>query len=148
MGNSDDSISITLAIIIVLTVGFVQEYKSEKSLEALSKLVPASAHLTRGPNNTHTVLASSLVPGDLVHFDVGDRVPADIRLTEALNLEIDESNLTGETEPVFKSIEPVSTSEVPLVDLSQFPDDEILHLWVRLFQVVRALVSLLVPQRN
>lgn len=113
MGNSDDSISITLAIIIVLTVGFVQEYKSEKSLEALSKLVPASAHLTRGPNNTHTVLASSLVPGDLVHFDVGDRVPADIRLTEALNLEIDESNLTGETEPVFKSIEPVSTSEVP-----------------------------------
>lgn len=107
MGNADDAISITLAIIIVLTVGFVQEYKSEKSLEALNKLVPAHAHLTRGPNNTHTVLASSLVPGDLVHFDIGDRIPADIRLTEAINLEIDESNLTGETDPVFKHTDTV-----------------------------------------
>lgn len=115
MGNSDDAVSITLAISIVLAVGFVQEYKSEKSLEALNKLVPAHAHLTRGPSNTHTVLAANLVPGDLVHFDVGDRIPADIRLTEATDLEIDESNLTGETEPVFKSTETVVTDGAPPV---------------------------------
>lgn len=114
MGNADDAISIALAIIIVVTVAFVQEYKSEKSLEALNKLVPATAHLSRGPGRHHTVLASNLVPGDLVHFDVGDRIPADIRLTEALDLEIDESNLTGETEPVYKHVHVVKPSDNPL----------------------------------
>lgn len=111
MGNRDDAISITLAILIVVTVGFVQEYKSEKSLEALNKLVPPHCHLTRGATNTQTVLAANLVPGDLVHFDVGDRIPADIRLTEAYHLEIDESNLTGETVPVHKITDAVSRSD-------------------------------------
>ncbi|EGW30208.1 uncharacterized protein SPAPADRAFT_144499 [Spathaspora passalidarum NRRL Y-27907] len=102
MGNKDDAISITLAIVIVVTVGFVQEYRSEKSLAALNKLVPAEAKLTRN-GNTSTVLASTLVPGDLVHFSQGDRIPADVRLTEAVYLTIDESNLTGENRPVKKS---------------------------------------------
>lgn len=108
MGNKDDAISITLAILIVVTVGFVQEYKSEKSLDALNKLVPPNCHLTRGVNNTQTVLAANLVPGDLVHFVVGDRVPADIRITEAHHLEIDESNLTGEVQPASKSSDVVT----------------------------------------
>ena len=99
MGNKDDAISITLAITIVVTVGFVQEYRSEKSLEALNKLVPAEAKLTR-TGSTSSVLALVLVPGDLVHFSQGDRIPADIRLTEAVHLTIDESNLTGENRPV------------------------------------------------
>ncbi|KAG7193361.1 High affinity Ca2+/Mn2+ P-type ATPase-like protein [Scheffersomyces spartinae] len=106
MGNVDDAISITLAIVIVVTVGFVQEYRSEKSLEALNKLVPAEAKLTRNGNTSH-VLASTLVPGDLVHFVQGDRIPADIRLTDAVYLSIDESNLTGENEPVRKKVDPV-----------------------------------------
>ncbi|RLV92808.1 Calcium-transporting ATPase 1 [Spathaspora sp. JA1] len=119
MGNKDDAISITLAIIIVVTVGFVQEYRSEKSLAALNKLVPAEAKLTRN-GNTSTVLASTLVPGDLVHFSQGDRIPADIRLTEAVYLSIDESNLTGENRPVKKSINsindlsPSSLSDIPV----------------------------------
>lgn len=106
MGNTEDAISIGLAILIVITVGFVQEYRSEKSLEALNSLVPAEAHLTRG-GHTQTVMASSLVPGDLVHFGVGDRIPADIRLIEAIHLTIDESNLTGENKPARKSTDPV-----------------------------------------
>lgn len=113
MGNTDDSISITLAITIVVTVGFVQEYRSEKSLEALNKLVPAEAKLTRN-GSTSTVLASTLVPGDLVHFGQGDRIPADIRLTEAVYLSVDESNLTGENSPVQKTTNPLPYSpEVP-----------------------------------
>ncbi|KAH3676159.1 hypothetical protein WICMUC_002181 [Wickerhamomyces mucosus] len=107
MGNVDDSVSITLAIFIVVTVGFVQEYRSEKSLQALNKLVPAEAHLIRN-GSTQTVLATLLVPGDLVHFGVGDRIPADIRLTEAVHLSIDESNLTGENDPVHKNIDTLS----------------------------------------
>jgi Ca2+-transporting ATPase len=139
MGNYDDAVSITLAVTIVVTVGFVQEYRSEKSLEALNRLVPHHAHLIRDipPSNaplannsttatlgpdieledlaskspssasaaikaSSTVLASELVPGDLVLFTTGDRIPADIRITAATDLTIDESNLTGENEPVAK----------------------------------------------
>lgn len=104
MGNTDDAVSIALAVLIVVGVGFVQEYRSEKSLAALSQLVPAEAHLTRN-GQTATVLALVLVPGDLVHVSAGDRVPADIRLTECAGLCIDELNLTGETSPVTKNVE-------------------------------------------
>ncbi|ONH68348.1 Calcium-transporting ATPase 1 [Cyberlindnera fabianii] len=117
MGNIDDSISITLAIFIVVTVGFVQEYRSEQSLQALNKLVPAEAHLIRN-GSTQDVLAAQLVPGDLVHFGVGDRIPADIRLTEAVHLTVDESNLTGETEPVHKVTDVVVPSG-PAIPLNE-----------------------------
>lgn len=118
MGNVDDAVSITLAITIVVTVGFVQEYRSEKSLEALNKLVPAVAKLTRN-GNTSTVLASALVPGDLVHFTQGDRIPADVRLTESVHLSIDESNLTGENAPVRKQVGEIqynSLKDVPITE--------------------------------
>ncbi|KAF8806624.1 Ca-transporting ATPase [Phlegmacium glaucopus] len=97
MGNVDDAISITVAVLIVLTVGFVQERRSEKSLEALNKLVPHHCHVIREGETLH-VLANELVPGDLVKFSTGDRIPADIRLVDTVDLEVDESSLTGETE--------------------------------------------------
>ncbi|KAJ6446034.1 Leo1-like protein [Purpureocillium lavendulum] len=138
LGNMDDAISITVAVTIVVTVGFVQEYRSEQSIEALNHLVPNHAHLVRGapaksqgtpktPSwppasldgadesfdpglktpaedvldaTSAKVMASQLVPGDLVLFTTGDRIPADIRVTKAADLTIDESNLTGETDPV------------------------------------------------
>lgn len=102
MGNIDDAVSITLAIVIVVTVGFVQEYRSEKSLEALNRLVPDQCHLIRCGQESK-LLASVLVPGDVVRFRVGDRIPADLRIIEAVDLSIEESNLTGENEPVHKS---------------------------------------------
>ena len=64
-----------------MSVGFIQEYRSEKSLEALNKLVPHHAHLIRY-GKISTIIATQLVPGDLVRFSVGDRIPADVRLTE------------------------------------------------------------------
>ncbi|CAD6454049.1 9f6184db-d7a4-4940-bed7-8a3a659e1777 [Sclerotinia trifoliorum] len=137
-GNKDDAISIAVAVTIVVTVGFVQEYRSEKSIEALNHLVPNHAHIIRGEMRSttprtpawppsarkvpemdslmadsgfdadsslaeivsHKTMASKLVPGDLVLFTTGDRIPADIRVTKASDLTIDESNLTGENEPV------------------------------------------------
>ncbi|KAL9712101.1 High affinity Ca2+/Mn2+ P-type ATPase-like protein [Leucoagaricus gongylophorus] len=104
MGNVDDAVSITVAVLIVLTVGFVQERRSEKSLEALNKLVPHHCHVVRENQTTH-VLANELVPGDLVKFSTGDRIPADIRITDAVDLEIDESSLTGETNARSKTNE-------------------------------------------
>ncbi|KAI1338629.1 calcium-transporting ATPase type 2C member 1 [Xylariaceae sp. FL0016] len=141
VGNMDDAVSITVAVTIVVTVGFVQEYRSEKSIEALNHLVPNHAHLVRAqssravtgskspawppavddPDNhdpalgpgipgeemmeatSSKVMAAQLVPGDLVLFTTGDRIPADIRITQAADLTIDESNLTGENEPLRMS---------------------------------------------
>ena len=150
MGNLDDAVSIAIAVTIVVTVGFVQEYRSEKSLEALSRLVPYYAHLIRGdagstketstantsPNlgsgsatdpdsimdsnsstfsaaqsASSTVAASQLVVGDLVLFSTGDRVPADVRITRAVDLCIDESNLTGENEPVRKGADALESTK-------------------------------------
>ncbi|RHZ74086.1 hypothetical protein Glove_227g48 [Diversispora epigaea] len=103
LGNPKDAFSVFLAVLIVTTVGFVQEYRSEKSLEALNKLVPHYCHLIR---DGHIIEASAteLVPGDIVKFRIGDRIPADVRLVTAVNLEIDESNLTGEPKPRSKNI--------------------------------------------
>ncbi|XP_018529563.1 calcium-transporting ATPase type 2C member 1 isoform X2 [Lates calcarifer] len=102
MHQFDDAISITVAIIIVVTVAFVQEYRSEKSLEELGKLVPPECHCVREGNLEH-LLARELVPGDTVCLTVGERVPADLRLFEATDLTVDESSLTGETTPCPKS---------------------------------------------
>ncbi|KAK8864588.1 calcium-transporting P-type ATPase, PMR1-type [Kwoniella newhampshirensis] len=102
MGQYDDAVCVVVAVLIVLTVGFVQEQRSEKSLEALNKLVPHYCHLIRN-GQPLSPLANALLPGDLVTFSVGDRIPADIRLITAVSLEIDESALTGETRPARKN---------------------------------------------
>lgn len=102
MRQYDDALSITVAILIVVTVAFVQEYRSEKSLEALTKLVPPRCNCMR-EGKLLNFLARELVPGDVVHLNVGDRVPADVRIFESIDLEIDESSFTGENEPVQKT---------------------------------------------
>lgn len=93
-GQFDDAISITVAIVIVVTVAFIQEYRSEKSLEELNKLVPPKCNAIRESTNQE-FLARFLVPGDLVTLSTGSRVPADLRIIEAIELEIDESSFTG-----------------------------------------------------
>ncbi|KAK3541429.1 hypothetical protein QTP86_025555 [Hemibagrus guttatus] len=105
MRQFDDAVSITVAIIIVVTVAFVQEYRSEKSLEELGKLVPPECHCVREGRLEH-MLARELVPGDTVCLSVGERVPADLRLFEAIDLSVDESSLTGETTPCSKTVAP------------------------------------------
>ena len=101
MGQYDDCFSITLAITIVVTVAFIQEYRSEQSLAALSKLVPPQCHCLRD-GRIETFLARELVPGDIICVTTGDRIPADCRLFEAVDLAVDESSFTGETDAVFK----------------------------------------------
>ncbi|XP_055066946.2 calcium-transporting ATPase type 2C member 1 isoform X1 [Misgurnus anguillicaudatus] len=102
MRQFDDAVSITVAIIIVVTVAFVQEYRSEKSLEELGKLVPPECHCIREGHLEH-LLARELVPGDTVCLSVGERVPSDLRLFEVVDLTVDESSLTGETAPCPKT---------------------------------------------
>jgi len=103
MGQYDDAISIAVAVFIVVTVAFIQEYRSDKSVEAITKLVPPTCKCIRDGNLTN-FLAKNLVPGDIVLISTGDRIPADIRLFEANYLEIDESSFTGEIEPARKCV--------------------------------------------
>ncbi|ORX83353.1 PMR1-type calcium-transporting P-type ATPase [Anaeromyces robustus] len=117
MGQFSDALSILLAIVIVLTVAFVQEYRSEKSLEALNQLVPNYCHVIR-QGQLSSMLGNNLVPGDIVRFSIGDRIPADVRITQAVDLEIDESSLTGETKPCVKNTE-VIISEASEVNLAE-----------------------------
>jgi len=109
MQQFDDAASITLAIVIVVTVGFVQEYRSEQTLEKLKKLVPPVCTCLRD-GREEVFEAKNLTPGDVVLLATGDRVPADIRLVTTHDISIDESSLTGETEPVRKSTQPVPPS--------------------------------------
>ena len=102
LGQYDNAISIGLAVLVVGTVGFVQEYRTEKSLEALNKLAPPKCRVLRA-GQVQERLASDLVPGDVVELRLGDRIPADLLLLESVGLEIDESMMTGEHEPKGKT---------------------------------------------
>ncbi|KAF8685752.1 Ca-transporting ATPase [Rhizoctonia solani] len=102
LGNLDDAISIAVAIFIVVTVGYVQERRSEESLAALNKLVPHHCHILRDGQQVH-LLANELVPGDLVTFHVGKSHI--LTNNDSLDLEIDESSLTGETHPARKKVD-------------------------------------------
>ncbi|XP_032012196.1 calcium-transporting ATPase type 2C member 2 isoform X2 [Hylobates moloch] len=103
----EDAVSIAAAVLIVVTVAFIQEYRSEKSLEELTKLVPPECNCLREGKLQH-LLARELVPGDVVSLSIGDRIPADIRLTEVTDLLVDESSFTGEAEPCSKTDSPLT----------------------------------------
>ena len=107
-------------VIIGLTVvnailGLNQEGKAAESVAALQKMLLIKAHVRRG-GDLADIPAEELVPGDIVSFEAGDKIPADGRLVVAATLEIEEAALTGESTPVLKSIEPVAGDSVPLGD--------------------------------
>ncbi|RKO99627.1 hypothetical protein CXG81DRAFT_14261 [Caulochytrium protostelioides] len=106
VGEVEDAVSIVVTMLIVTTISFVQESRSEASLEALNHLVPHTCHLIRD-GCRQTVPAALLVCGDLVEFSLGDRIPADVRLVVSVDLQIDESSLTGENAPQRKHVETV-----------------------------------------
>uniref|UniRef100_A0A673KX05 Calcium-transporting ATPase n=1 Tax=Sinocyclocheilus rhinocerous TaxID=307959 RepID=A0A673KX05_9TELE len=103
MRQFDDAVSITVSCKAIDLR--INEYRSEKSLEELGKLVPPECHCVREGRLEH-LLARELVPGDTVCLSVGERVPADLRLFEAMDLSVDESSLTGETTPCTKTSAP------------------------------------------
>lgn len=115
VGSYDDAFSITLAIVIVSLVAFIQEYRSEKSLEQLNKLMPLRCRCLRD-GNVVEIYAKELVPGDIVKLTTGDKVPADLRLLTTSGLEIDESSLTGEMHPVSKHTEAIPISIIERID--------------------------------
>jgi len=102
MGEKADAITIFIIVVMNGILGFIQEYKTERSLEALSKLAAPTAKVFRN-GGILVINAMYLVPGDLVILESGDRVPADCIMTEDNNAMLDESLLTGESAGVNKS---------------------------------------------
>lgn len=99
--------SIFAVILINAVFSFWQEFKAERALEALKKLIPKKTRVFRGGKETE-VPADILVPGDIMFLEEGDAVPADARLIEADAMRVDNSALTGESKPIHKTAGPVS----------------------------------------
>ncbi len=105
IGEVTDAITILAIVVLNGVLGFVQEWKAERAIEALQRMLSPHCTVVRD-SFEQDIDAAALVPGDVVLLKIGDRVPADLRLIEVLNLRVDESSLTGESAPVSKSIEP------------------------------------------
>jgi Ca2+-transporting ATPase len=115
LGEYADALTVIAIIIINAILGFVQEYRAEKSLEALKKLTSPEARVLRNGEQV-AISAEELVPGDILFIETGDRIPADVRILDAINLEVDEAILTGESHPVKKSAEIITADKVGLGD--------------------------------
>lgn len=117
-GENDyvDSIIIIAIVVLNAIMGLVQEARAEKSIESLKKLTPQIAKTIRD-GKLQEINAEELVPGDIIELEAGNYVPADCRIIEGFNLKIEESSLTGETEPVEKSEAQILEEKIPLGDM-------------------------------
>ena len=115
LGHTLEAVVITVIVLFAVLLGFFQEYRASRALEALRQMAAPIARVLRD-GHEQVVPARDLVPGNVVVLRAGDRVPADVRLTQAINLAVDEAALTGESEPARKSIGPFDDPRLPLGD--------------------------------
>jgi Ca2+-transporting ATPase len=104
LGEVIDSLVIGVIVFFVAVVGFVQEYRAEKTIESLRRMLTPTATVVRDGREMEVDIRE-IVPGDIVILSTGSKVPADLRLIEAVNLQVDEAPLTGESTPVAKSVD-------------------------------------------
>ena len=118
--SRQDNINVTIAIIGVVllnaTIGFFQEYRAEKATEALQKLVPANAKVIRDGDVT-IVAAADLVPGDIIVLEEGDSISADARLVRQYELSTNNIALTGESDAVRKTADPIIEEELATINM-------------------------------
>ncbi|MEM2143492.1 MAG: HAD-IC family P-type ATPase, partial [Candidatus Thorarchaeota archaeon] len=117
-GSEEDRGLVDAAVIAIIVVanavlGFIQEYRSERALEALRKMATPTARVVRN-GQVSEVDSRELVPGDLIVVESGDRIPADARVIRSIGFTVDESILTGESQPVSKTESPMSSRNVPI----------------------------------
>ncbi len=117
-GENDyvDSIIIIGIVIFNALMGVIQEAKAEKSIEALRQMTPQIAKVIRNGKKIE-INAEELVKGDIIELESGNYVPADCRILESHNLKIEESSLTGETEPSLKDADIICKKDIPLGDM-------------------------------
>jgi Ca2+-transporting ATPase len=115
LGHGVEAIAITVIVLFAVILGFVQEYRAERAIEALGELAAPTATVVRD-GRERRINALELVPGDLILLATGDKVPADARLIEAVNLQTVEAPLTGESAPIQKNTSPLEDERLPTGD--------------------------------
>jgi Ca2+-transporting ATPase len=115
IGDVQDSIAIVVIVLLNGILGFVQEYRAERAIAALRQMASPQARVIRD-GQPGLIDAVELVPGDLVELEAGNILPADLRLTELASLKVDESVLTGESQPVEKQLATLRETDLPLGD--------------------------------
>ncbi|MFN8177520.1 MAG: cation-translocating P-type ATPase [bacterium] len=115
LGHEIEAVAIAVIVAFAALLGFAQEFRAERSLDALRQMAAPTATVLRD-GEEQDVPARDLVPGDIVLLRAGDRVSADARLLEAVNLQAEESALTGESEAVEKHTDPVPGDDTALGD--------------------------------
>ena len=115
MGEATDTIVIVTIITLNAVIGFVQEFRAIQAMEALKKMAAPNAEVIRDGRST-MIPTEGVVPGDVVLFEVGSVVPADLRIIEAAQLKIEEAALTGESLPVDKHVQVIKDENLPLGD--------------------------------
>lgn len=115
LGHEIEAIAIAVIVLLAVLLGFVQEYRAERAIEALRQMAAPTADVIRDGQEIN-IPARELVPGDIIVLRAGDKIPADARLIEAINLQIEEAALTGESVPVEKNIAPMANPNSALGD--------------------------------
>ncbi|GER79194.1 MAG: ATPase [Anaerolineae bacterium] len=115
LGHGIESIVIAVIVLFAVLLGFIQEYRAERAIEALKQMAAPTASVLRDGTEVK-IPARELVPGDVILLHTGDRMPADARLLEAVNLQIEEAALTGESVAVEKHIQPLPVNDLPVGD--------------------------------
>ncbi len=111
LGKITDGMVVLAVVVVNSIIGFIQEYRAGKAIEALSSMVPENATVIRN-GNIITIPVSEIVPGDIVQVAAGDRIPADMRIIQQKNLQVEEAALTGESVPSQKTSEAVTPDAV------------------------------------
>ena len=106
LGEGVDAIAILVIVIFAVVLGFVQEYRAERAIEALKEMAAPTAAVLRN-GEEEEIPAREVVPGDVIILRAGDKIPSDARLIESINLQVEEAALTGESLPVEKHTRPI-----------------------------------------
>jgi Ca2+-transporting ATPase len=106
LGEVADAIVIFVIVLFATTLGFIQEYRAERAMEALKRMSAPTSSVIRDGQEIE-IYTHEIVPGDIVTLRTGDKIPADCRLIEAVNLKTDEAPLTGESVPIEKIVAPI-----------------------------------------
>lgn len=114
LGHGIESVVIAIIVLFAVILGFVQEFRAERAIEALRQMAAPTATVLRDGIEIK-IPAKELVPGDVIILHTGDRVPADARLLEAINLQVEEAALTGESVPVEKHVHALNDEDLPMV---------------------------------
>ena len=115
LGHTVESIAISAILLFAVILGFLQEYRAERAIEALQKMAAPHATVIRDGKEME-IEARNVVPGDIILVRAGARIPADARLVEAFNLQVEEAALTGESVPSEKDVARLDTEKLPAGD--------------------------------